>query len=231
MLSAAPFPGNPNGPAPDERGGDAPAAARAQAAFEALVQAARACRACPAMEGRRRVLGPANGSPPACVLFLAEAPGRLGGELTGVPLSADQSGRRFERLLRLAGLARAEVFISNAALCNPQDARGRNRPPVRAELANCAGWLAETLRVVDPAVVVTLGATALAALDRLEPHGRALRGSVGCPARWDGRWLYPLYHPSPRAGLSRPYAEQDEDFRRLGAWLRRAGFARPGGAA
>jgi DNA polymerase len=172
------------------------------------------------MEGRRRVLSRANGSPTARVLFLAEAPGRLGGELTGVPLSADQSGHRFERLLALAGLSRAEVFITNAALCNPQDAHGHNRPPKRAELANCAGWLAATLDVVEPAVVVTLGATALAALDRLQSHGQRLREAVGRAVPWDGRWLYPLYHPSPRAGLSRPYADQDDDFRHFGEWLR-----------
>lgn len=172
------------------------------------------------MEGRRRVLSPANGDPAARVLFLAEAPGRLGGELTGVPLSADQSGRRFERLLALAELRRDEIFITNAALCNPRDAHGHNRPPSAVELANCSGWLAETLRVVDPAVVVTLGATALGALGRLEPHRLALRDAVGRPLRWQGRWLYPLYHPSPRAGLSRGYAQQDEDFRVLGRWLR-----------
>jgi hypothetical protein len=31
----------------------------------------------------------------------------------------------------------------------------------------------------------------------------------------------PLYHPSPRAGLSRSYVQQDEDFRRLGETVRR----------
>ncbi len=206
-----------------ERGdgvGAEPAAAGAHVAFDALVSAVQACRACPAMEGRRRVLSRANGNPDARVLFLAEAPGRLGGELTGVPLSADQSGRRFERLLALAGLRREQIFITNAALCNPRDVQGRNRPPSSVELTNCAGWLAQTLRVVDPAVVVTLGTTALAALGRLEPHGLALREAVGRATPWQGRWLYPLYHPSPRAGLSRPYTQQDEDFRTLGCWLR-----------
>lgn len=200
--------------------GAEPGAGGTDSALDALVSAVQACRACPAMEGRRRVLSRANGNPGAQVLFLAEAPGRLGGELTGVPLSADQSGQRFERLLALAGLRREQIFITNAALCNPQDAHGRNRPPTTSELANCADWLAQTLRVVDPPVVVTLGATALAALGRLQPHGLVLRESVGRATPWQGRWLYPLYHPSPRAGLSRPYAQQDEDFRALGRWLR-----------
>lgn len=190
--------------------------------FANLVARATACRACPEMAGRRRVLGPGNGDPRASVLFVAEAPGRLGGELTGVPLSRDQSGRRFERLLGLAGLPRERIFITNAALCNPQDGRGRNRPPSRAEVERCRPWLTETLDVVAAAVVVALGATALAALGRIEPHGLTLRADVGRRVPWRGVWLLPLYHPSPRAGLSRSYIQQDEDFRRLGEWLRQA---------
>ena len=41
--------------------------------------------------------GHANGRPDARVLFLAEAPGRLGGDRTGVPLTSDQTGRNFAR--------------------------------------------------------------------------------------------------------------------------------------
>ena len=172
------------------------------------------------MDGRRRVLNEANGSPGARVMFIAEAPGRLGGEITGVPLSGDASGKRFTRLLELAGLTRAEVFITNAVLCNPRSPAGTNRPPSRGELLNCAGWLRRQIDLVDAPLVATLGAVALAALDRIEPHGVTLRGHVGQPVRWRGRILVPLYHPSPRAGLSRAYTEQYEDFRRLGEVVR-----------
>jgi DNA polymerase len=137
-----------------------------------------------------------------------------------VPLSHDASGQRFTRLLAVAGLSRDDVFITNAVLCNPRSARGTNRPPSRAELANCVGWLVRQLALIDPAVVVTLGAVALAALERIEPHGATLRADVGRPIPWYGRLLVPLYHPSPRAGLARPYAQQDEDFRALGRLVR-----------
>jgi uracil-DNA glycosylase family 4 len=188
--------------------------------FLELVAAVQACRRCPTMEGRRRVLSVANGCPGVPVMFVAEAPGRLGGEVTGVPLSRDQSGRRFTRLLALAGLSRDEVFITNAVLCNPRTPDGRNRPPSRAEQANCADWLPAQIAVVDPRVVVSLGAVALAALGRIEVHGLTLRADVGRPVAWCGRLLVPLYHPSPRAGLSRGYDQQDEDFARLGALVR-----------
>jgi hypothetical protein len=49
-------------------------------AFEALVGRARGCVACPRMEGRTRVLSRANGPVGARVMFVAEAPGRLGAD-------------------------------------------------------------------------------------------------------------------------------------------------------
>ncbi len=188
--------------------------------FDQLVHAAQACRRCPAMEGRRRVLSALNGTPGARVMFVAEAPGRRGGDVTGVPLSRDASGVRFSRLLALAGLERAEVFITNAVLCNPRHPSGTNRPPSRAELAACSGWLSAQITLVNPRVVVTLGAVALRALADLEPHCYRLGAQAGRALPWAGRLLVPLYHPSPRAGLSRPYTQQDDDFRALGDLVR-----------
>jgi uracil-DNA glycosylase family 4 len=184
--------------------------------FEALVAEVQACRRCPAMEGRRRVLGPASGPLAARALFVAEAPGRLGGDRTGVPLTSDQTGRNFARLLAEAGLRREDVFVTNAVLCNPRSPRGLNRPPARLEIANCRRHLAATLRIVAAPIVVSLGAVALAALDAIEPHGLSLREHVGRPTPWCGRTLVPLYHPGPRAQIHRPFALQAADFRRLG---------------
>jgi uracil-DNA glycosylase len=183
--------------------------------FEALVVQVQACRRCPAMEGRRRVLGAPNGPLDACAIFVAEAPGRLGGDRTGVPLSSDQTGRNFARLLAEAGLRRDEVFVTNAVLCNPRCPRGLNRPPTRSELANCRPHLAATLRVVAAPIVVSLGAVALAALAEIEPHGLSLRQHVGQPTPWRDRTLVPLYHPGPRAQIHRPFATQAADFRQL----------------
>jgi DNA polymerase len=186
-----------------------------------LIDAAQACRRCPTMEGRRRVLGHANGPPDARVMFIAEAPGRRGGEVTGIPLTRDQSGRRFAHLLALAGLTRAQVFITNAVLCNPQRPDGANRPPSAAEVRACSDWLRAQIALVEPLVIVTLGATALRALARIAPHPYRLRECVARPLPWNGRILVPLYHPSPRAGRSRPYREQEADFTRLRAILAR----------
>src|SRR5579883_877427 len=59
--------------------------------FQRLVKNVQACHYCPRMEGRTRVLGPANGSLDADILFIAEAPGRLGADSSGIPLMGDQT--------------------------------------------------------------------------------------------------------------------------------------------
>ncbi len=190
------------------------------AAFEALIAQVAGCRRCAAMEGRRRVLTHANGSPHARVLFVAEAPGRGGAERTGIPFSGDFSGRTFDRLLVEAGLTREDIFITNAALCNPQGPTGANRPPRIGELAACADHLRATLDLVNPVTVATLGAVSLAALGRIAPHGLKLTEARGQGYPWAGRTLVPLFHPSPKVIAWYPYERMAADFRVLGAIVR-----------
>jgi len=167
------------------------------------------------MEGRRRVLGAGNGPLQAHALFLAEAPGRLGGDRTGRPLTSDQTGRNFARLLDGIGWRREDVFVSNAVLCNPRDAAGRNAPPSAREIRHCSAHLRDLLTVLDPPLVVTLGRVALSALALLAPHDIDLRRDVATAQAWNGRTLVPLYHPGPRAQLHRTFAQQLDDFVQL----------------
>jgi uracil-DNA glycosylase len=187
------------------------------AAFAALAARAQACTRCPRMAGRTRVLGPGNGALDARVLFVAEAPGRFGGDRTAIPLHGDRSGATFAHLLAVAGLERAAVFVTNAVLCNPRDAAGRNARPTPAELRNCADLLAAQIAVLDPPWVVALGHTALHALAKVAPHRLRRPADLGEPAPWHGRRLVALYHPGPRALIRRPLAAQEADYRRLAA--------------
>ena len=194
----------------------------ADAAFAELVRDAQNCRLCPRMEGRRRVLSPANGPLISRVLFIAEAPGRLGGDKGGIPLTGDASGRNFTRYLTAAGLRREDVFVTNAALCNPRTLRGTNAPPSSAELRSCAPFLARTLAVLRPAVVVTLGTKALTALHLLAPHSYTLRTHAATPQPWNGFMLFPLYHPSPQVVISptgRDHIAQETDYHALARLL------------
>ena len=162
--------------------------------------------------------------PTLAVMFIAEAPGRLGGELSGRPLVDDASGKHFTALLSQAGIDRNRIFITNAVLCNPQQPSGLNRKPTRAELEHCNGWLRQQIQVVDPLVVVTLGSVALAALSPIEAHDLTLRSGLRSARNWFGRTLIALYHPSPLTRASRSDADQTEDYRWLGEYLRARGM-------
>ena len=184
--------------------------------FATLAAVAAACRLCAAMDGRAAVLSDLNGSLAARVMFIGEAPGRQGGDRTRVPFSGDQSGRNFTRYLASIALPRAEIFISNSALCNPRTATGANRKPTGAEVRNCSAFLRRQIEIVDAPVIATLGAVALAALRSIEYHQHTLRDSVGGIFPWNGRLLVPLYHPSPQVLASHRREEaQLADYRAL----------------
>ena len=192
-----------------------------RAAFSALVAEVAACRLCPAMCGRVPVLSERNGSTAARVMFIGEAPGRQGGDRTRVPFSGDQSGRNFARYIASIGLAREQIFITNAALCNPRTVTGANRKPSPRELANCSAFLRRQLEILDPALVVTLGAVSLAALRGIEYHQLSLKENAGEVHEWNGRLLVPLYHPSPQVLAShRREDAQLRDYRAVARALR-----------
>jgi DNA polymerase len=109
------------------------------------------CERCPALvESRSRIVngvGPAD----ADLLFLGEGPGATEDE-QGEPF-VGRSGSVLDDALRDAGLARADVRITNCVRCRPPD----NRDPTAEELENCREYLVAELDAVDPDLVVTLG--------------------------------------------------------------------------
>ena len=185
------------------------------ATFDDLCARVQRCFTCSSMN-HVHVLGDVNGPLDADVLFIAEAPGRLGAARTGIPMTSDVTGRRFHAFLADAGLDRERVFITNAILCNPLSASGNNRRPRASEVAACRDFLAEVVNVVRAPVVVALGGVALDSLRRIEPHDAELASHAGRAIDWAGRTLTPLYHPSIQSTLTRPHERQRGDWRRLG---------------
>ena len=184
----------------------------------ALLARVAACHACTSM-AYAHVLGETNGRAGARVMFVGEAPGRLGAGRSGVPFSGDEAGRRFESLLAGAGLHRDEVFVTNAVLCNPLDASQRNRRPLVTEMTRCLPFLRQQVEAVRPEIVVALGGVALEALRRIEPHELRLSRDAGRVAEWYGRRLVPLYHPGRRALVHRSEELQRDDWLALRALL------------
>ena len=110
-----------------------------------------ACERCPALvESRSRIV---NGVGPddAALLFVGEAPGANEDD-QGEPF-VGRSGSVLDDALRDAGLARADVRITNCVRCRPPE----NRDPHVEELDNCAEFLEREIEYVDPDLIVTLG--------------------------------------------------------------------------
>ena len=189
--------------------------------FFDLVGRVMACRKCPRMESSARVLGPGCAPLDASLMFVGEAPGRLGADGSHLPFHGDKSGHNFEKLIDQVGISRYEVFVTNAVLCNPKDERGNNATPSAYEIANCAPFLQETIELLDPAVVVTLGAVALKACRLIDVHSMSLKDDVRTSNTWMRRTLIPVYHPGQRAMVHRSFANQLSDYQFVAETLRR----------
>ena len=109
------------------------------------------CERCPALVESRSQIVDGVGPTDADLLFVGEGPGANEDE-QGEPF-VGRSGDVLDEALRDAGLARADVRITNCVRCRPPD----NRDPTAEELANCRGHLEGEIDRLDPKLVVTLG--------------------------------------------------------------------------
>jgi uracil-DNA glycosylase len=170
--------------------------------FRSLCDDAHACRLCPSLADKTAVLSELNGSLEPKVMFIGEAPGRVGADRTRRPFYGDKSGANFQMLLDSIGLRREDIFITSAVMCSPRSVTDANRRPRRSEIKNCAGHLKRTIEVIRPNVLATLGGVALEALSLIAYHDFKLKTHAGTILSWNGLTVLPLYHPSPQVVAS-----------------------------
>lgn len=144
--------------------GDAEALVPERSSLPALRKAAADCRACPLWKtGTRTVFG--EGTRSAEIVFVGEQPGDKE-DLAGRPF-VGPAGRVLDEGLRAADIDRQLAYVTNAVKHFKWQSRGKRRihqKPNAAELAACRPWLDAELAVVNPRVLVPLGATAAQAL-------------------------------------------------------------------
>jgi uracil-DNA glycosylase len=215
IAAAAPRPARPAAPAaaparPEVPAGPPPpslAALRARlqalpdketrwAALCEIVRQDPHCRA-QLRPGRQLVIG--VGDLQARIFFVGEAPGAEE-ELQGEPF-VGPAGQLLNKMIGAMGLERRQVYIGNIMNWRPElpaDAGGTqfgNRPPTAPELAYCLPYLVAQIEIVEPAVLVALGATA--------SQGLLGAGTFKALGEVRGRWhdfagkpLMVTYHPS-----------------------------------
>jgi uracil-DNA glycosylase len=188
-----------------------------------LHEAAAGCKACPLWEtGTQTVFG--EGSPAAELVLVGEQPGDEE-DKAGRPF-VGPAGRLLDQALEEAGIDRKLAYVTNVVKHFKWQARGKRRihqKPNAAEIAACRPWLDAELGLLNPKVLVCLGATAAQAL-----LGRQFRVSKdrGVPVESD---LAPVVmatvHPSAilrSEDRERELALFVEDLRRVAKALRAA---------
>jgi DNA polymerase len=132
--------------------------------LSSLREAAAACRGCPLwLVGTQTVFG--EGTADAEVMLVGEQPGdqedRAGKPFVG------PAGRLLDDALQAAGIDRSTTYVTNAVKHFKWRARGKRRihqKPSWTELTACRPWLEAEIAVVEPRVLVLLGATAAQSL-------------------------------------------------------------------
>ncbi|MFA7237199.1 MAG: uracil-DNA glycosylase, partial [Phycisphaeraceae bacterium] len=111
------------------------------------------CTRCPLHKTRHRtVFG--EGDPNATILFVGEGPG-ADEDAQGRPF-VGRAGQLLDKQIAAMGLERNQVYIANIVKCRPPD----NRVPTPEEAATCQPYLDQQVALIQPKVIVALGATA-----------------------------------------------------------------------
>lgn len=159
--------------------------------LETIAAEISACTACPLHRSARQAV-PGEGSADSGIFFLGEAPG-YNEDVQGRPF-VGAAGQLLDELLAGIGLDRSKVFITNVVRHRPPE----NRDPLPDEVAACDVWLRRHLEALAPRVIVTLGRHAMYKFFPAESisriHGKA--------RTWEGRTVFPIYHPA--AALHQP---------------------------
>ena len=152
-----------------------------------LAEEARACTRCVLHEKRRQAVF-ARGDPFSDLCFVGEGPG-ADEDAQGFPF-VGAAGQLLDKMIAAMGYRRDEVYICNIVKCRPPS----NRKPEPEEMASCMPYLTQQLALIQPKVIVALGATAV----------QGLFGTTEGITRLRGKWklykgaipLMPTFHPA-----------------------------------
>ena len=153
------------------------------------------CQACGLAASRTQpVCG--NAHVDAMIMLLGEAPGAVE-DRVGMPFQG-QAGQVLEQFLAATGIAQEQLYIGNTVKCRPvrNGKRGMvNRKPTVAEMMACRPHLEAEITLLNPRLIVTLGAVPLRFFLGVQPKMSEWHGCLFVESRW-GKEIFPLYHPA-----------------------------------
>ena len=162
------------------------------AALSQLSEEVCRCGACELGKLRTNAV-PGAGNPNARIVFVGEAPGAEE-DAQGLPF-VGRAGKLLDDIIKAMGLSREDVFICNTLKCRPPD----NRDPRPEEIISCLPFLRRQLEMINPEIIVALGAHAAKTLLETNEAIGKLRGKFHeyYPAsEAEPIKLMATYHPS-----------------------------------
>jgi uracil-DNA glycosylase len=144
------------------------------------------CTRCKLHKGRNKLVF-GDGNPKAELVFVGEGPG-ADEDAQGLPF-VGRAGKLLTQMIEAMGLQRKDVYICNVVKCRPPE----NRAPEPDEVQTCSPYLLRQIDVINPKVIVCLGAVAAKTL--LETT-RGISQYRGDWQEWRGRKLMATYHPA-----------------------------------
>jgi uracil-DNA glycosylase len=164
----------------------------------AIETRAKVCTKCKELSRCRNSVVFGVGCAPAEIMFIGEAPG-ADEDAQGIPF-VGRAGQLLTKIIAAMGYRREEVYIANIIKCRPP----QNRTPEPDEVSNCLPYVLSQIELIQPKVIVALGATAL----------RALLGVQLGITKMRGHWytfreipIMPTFHPAYL--LRNPAAKRD----------------------
>ena len=144
------------------------------------------CKRCKLHRARKNIVF-ADGNPKAELVFVGEGPG-ADEDAQGLPF-VGRAGKLLTQMIEAMGLRRQDVYICNVVKCRPPE----NRLPEKDEIAECSPFLFRQLDVINPKVIVCLGACSAQTLLQTNRGISQFRGQW---LDFRGRKLMATYHPA-----------------------------------
>jgi DNA polymerase len=124
------------------------------------------------------------------MMFIGEGPGR-DEDLQGRPF-VGKAGELLDKMIAAIGFQRSEVYIANVVKCRPPD----NRTPTPQESQRCLLYLKRQIELIQPRVIVTLGATPLRELLGVQTGITRIRGQWQRLEMLGSIPVMPTFHPA-----------------------------------